>query len=451
MRRLVRLVLVVYLLFVLLPCTVHPRMAREVWSQMTGRASEAGSDIAAWVTEGETALSVRLERIQEAKHSILLSSYIYGMEESGKMVSSALMQAADRGVQVRIIADGLISGLHLHGTPEAYALGSHPNIELRFYNPVNLLDPAGLNARYHEKYMIVDDEWLLLGGRNVSDEFLIPSQTGYNIDLEALVHRTGSGVSACDLARERFEETWESGWCTQVYDAVPQRRQAATEAALERMTGERWPDTAQTEKLAFHPVQSAHLLVSHLDPHERTAEVLYGLMDYLVSAEETVTLCSPYFVMDRAMQKALKLAADKPSAMTLITNSAATGNNVIASSDALFHGSMLTSLEAEIYQAQREYSVHTKAASIDHRLSIVGSFNMDMRSAYLDTEMMLVLESPELTAELERYLEGLLVNAIPVGEHMQVSEIPEKVEIPPVKKVRLYFVAPIVYLIRYLV
>ena len=77
--------------------------------------------------------------------------------------AAALLDAADRGVKVRIVVDGLVGRLNFLGGDLGYALGTHENIEIRFYNPVNLLAPWGLSARSHEKYVIADGRAFLLG------------------------------------------------------------------------------------------------------------------------------------------------------------------------------------------------------------------------------------------------------------------------------------------------
>lgn len=102
-------------------------------------------------------------------------------------------------------------------------------MEIRLYNPVNLLKPWTLNARYHEKFFVADDEWLILGGRNIADEFL--SQEGnplYNYDQDVFLRKTGEGVSACDQVAAYFDRMWDSIWCGTAYAGnSPRAREAA--------------------------------------------------------------------------------------------------------------------------------------------------------------------------------------------------------------------------------
>lgn len=79
--------------------------------------------------------------------------------------------------------------------------------------------------------------------------------------------------------------------------------------------------------------------------------------------------------------------------MMVLTNSKASGNNIVASADTLIHKGMFTRMDLDLYEFQGDFSMHTKAMLVDRDLSAFGSFNFDMRSAYIDTELMLVIRS----------------------------------------------------------
>ena len=77
-----------------------------------------------------------------------------------------------RSIKVLILGDGLSCSVDMGKNPMYYALGTHPNVTIRFYNNLNLLKPWTFNGRMHDKYIIIDDQILLLGGRNTSGYFL---------------------------------------------------------------------------------------------------------------------------------------------------------------------------------------------------------------------------------------------------------------------------------------
>lgn len=186
-------VLLAYALAALIPCAFPPQLsAAEVadTAWMETEASDLNTNRGMLITTGQEAMETRLALIASAQSSIDLGSYIYAPDESGRKITAALLAAADRGVRVRLITDGLIGWINLGNDPLGPALGSHPNVEIKFYNPIDISRPQGLNARYHEKFFLVDDTWLLLGGRNVSDEFLTgEGDPSYNYDQDVLLYR----------------------------------------------------------------------------------------------------------------------------------------------------------------------------------------------------------------------------------------------------------------------
>lgn len=110
--------------------------------------------------------------IGAAKKSIVLATFDLRADESGTDLLAALDQAAKRGVEIKLLIDGIYQQLFLNGSKDFQALAARENVVVGVYNPVT---PAGLfklNYRMHDKYVIVDDEMYLLGGRNSNDIFL---------------------------------------------------------------------------------------------------------------------------------------------------------------------------------------------------------------------------------------------------------------------------------------
>ena len=101
----------------------------------------------------------------------------------------------------------------------------------------------------------------------------------------------------------------------------------------------------------------------------------------------------------------VRAAAERAPEMVLLTNSRAGGNNIVASADAVFHRGMALSMPLAYYELQAPRSMHTKAMLVDGNISVFGSFNFDMRSAYLDTELMLAIDSEGLNAQLRQRAE----------------------------------------------
>ena len=451
-RRAVLVLLAVYLVLAVVPYAFPPGAPALPDTWLEDGATGEGVDSATLLETGQEALDTRLRLIASARESLRIGTYIYEMDETGTLVTSALLDAADRGVQVRIIIDGLIGPINLKRAPEIFALGSHPNVEIRLYNPVDLLRPWTLNARYHEKYFVADDEWLILGGRNIADEFL--SQEGnpqYNYDQDIFLHREGQGISACDQLAAYFDRMWDSGWCRTAYGEESSQAREASERLQAQWRGYAAAHDLTLDMSGFVPVRRSVLITGDIAPVPKAPVVYEKLLDLMGRAQDRVRLQSPYFVMDAPMRDGLARVCALDTDMLLFTNSAATGNNIMASADGVFHRAMLGRMDAQVLEVYGDYSMHTKAILIDESIGVYGSFNVDPRSAYIDTELMLAVDSPELTALLEASMDDLLKLSQPVNAAAQAAYPPvEQKRAPFGKLAAIYLLSPFVSLFRFL-
>ena len=419
LRRGILLLVLAYAAAALLPCAFPPKLTqtqREDTAWMETEASDQNANRALLIPTGEGALATRLALIANAQTSIDLGSYIYAADDSGRKISAALLAAADRGVKVRLITDGLIGWINLGNDPLGPALGSHPNVEIKFYNPVDVLRPQGLNARYHEKFFLVDDTWLLLGGRNVSDEFLTgEGDPHYNYDQDVLLYRLDPAKrDAVAQMRAYFDSMWNSDLCGLRYDdegALEQPRVQTCRAELSEL----WQSLSAAYDLqlpdpAVDMVAVEKTLLLTNDPAASvTAPILWGRMCQLMStAQSRLWMVTPYLVMDGTMRDDLSaVCAQAPQDTKILVNSRQTGNNIIASADYTIHRPMAEKLGIPLWEFCGNWSMHTKSVLIDDDLSLIGSFNFDPRSAYLDTELMLAVYSKELASQLEDNMNSL--------------------------------------------
>ena len=123
--------------------------------------------------------------IKNAKKEIILSTFAFQSDESGKLILGALHDAADRGVHIRLLVDGMESWIDMEGNPYFYGLSSHENVEIKLYNKANPLKPWKIMGRMHDKYLIADGKRYILGGRNTYNYFLgdFPGHKNYDRDV----------------------------------------------------------------------------------------------------------------------------------------------------------------------------------------------------------------------------------------------------------------------------
>ena len=219
--KIMRWTCVIYILYFVFSCLVLPLFQKTVSPEYQDNFITSGNRNSAVDTEqilciddNVDALIWRLRMMEEAQEEIILSTFDFGDDDSGREIMAALLQAADRGVQVKVIVDGINGFLKLNGSSHFKALVSSPNVEARFYNPVNLLVPWRLNYRMHDKYIIVDNGIYMLGGRNTNDLFLGEDKGNQNVDRDILVYERvpGEGTSLQQI-RDYFDSVWSLPVC----------------------------------------------------------------------------------------------------------------------------------------------------------------------------------------------------------------------------------------------
>ena len=122
-------------------------------------------------------------------------------------------------------------------------------------------------------------------------------------------------------------------------------------------------------------------------------------------ADSKVKIHTPYIICNQYMYDGLKKVCDSVGNVSLMTNSVGNNGNPFGSADYYAHKDKVLGTGLEVWEYEGGYSYHGKSVLIDDDISVVGSFNIDMRSVYLDTELMLVIDSEEINAQMSSYME----------------------------------------------
>ena len=139
----------------------------------------------------------RVDLIKSAQETLDISYYAFHGGESVEVFAGLVLDAADRGVNVRFLLDGLANGLM--SFPEIYQLlASHPNIEFYFYEPLNLLKPWTWQNRMHDKIIIADNQVAMMGGRNIGDKYFTDNVPSLSIDRDVMLFK-GDQAKDTDL------------------------------------------------------------------------------------------------------------------------------------------------------------------------------------------------------------------------------------------------------------
>lgn len=367
------------------------------------------------IRDNEAALLERIRLIEGAKEEIIMSTFSFQSDESGKLIIAALLNAADRGVSIKVIVDGFNGILDMEWNPHFYALSSHKNVEMKIYNYVNILKPWKSMGRMHDKYLIVDDSAYILGGRNTFNYFL-GNYGGYkNYDWDILVScREPDRGASINQLKAYFETVWNYQECKLFHNRESLADRQRVKKAREEMM-DWYTDYYETHKLKIQDSDyeketftAEHiLLLSNPITYQVKKPVLwYELYELMCGAKDSVVIHTPYVICNEWMYQGLSDIVLRVGDVKLMTNSVANNGNPFGAADYKQNKERLLDTGIEVWEYEGGYSYHGKGILIDDHISIIGSFNIDMRSTYLDTELMLVIDSREINRQFSEAMQS---------------------------------------------
>lgn len=419
------LCIILYLLIGgLVPYLYQPPVSdeyKEKVDQTTYYSNQTSSDRATILEENEIALQERIRMISQAKESIILSTFDFHSDNSGKQMIAALLAAAERGVNVKLLVDGFNASLNMESNPFFYALAAEERVEIKVYNTIHLLTPWKGISRMHDKYLIADDSLYILGGRNTFDYFL-GGQEGYkNYDRDVLVYHNGKGESSLQQVKEYFSSIWEKDCCSLWHNGkwhtlIPGISQAkeTLHSLYQNMqvSHPSWFAEIDYEKQTV-PVNKITLLSNPTSLYSKEPRVFYTLTQLMSQAKKDVWIHTPYIICNNWMYENFKEICDKGISVTMMTNSSSNNGNPFGAVDYALNKDKILDTGLQMLEYEGDRSYHAKSVIIDDNLAIIGSFNMDMKSVYQDTELMLAIQSKELNSQLRKNLEQYEKQAIP--------------------------------------
>jgi putative cardiolipin synthase len=410
--------------------------------------------------KGEEALLARAWLADHAEKSIEVQYFIWSTDNIGILASEALLRAANRGVQVRVIVDDL-----LVDAPDKslLALAKHPNIDIRIYNPQHsvgtpfhkrLLNMAinfrGFNQRMHDKTFIVDGKLAITGGRNMAAEYFDYNQQ-YNFrDRDALL--LGAVVQNME---ESFNQFWASPLSAPVeelYDGlgVIQKHVTVKDAEIQKIYANLHayaenPENFSPEnrkailetpqaflKLAEQIVWTDIEFISDTPGKNKQKFLLGGggrttekLAQLVEKAEQQVVIQSPYLVMSNSAIKLFKKAIKRGVKVRINTNSLASTDNIQAFSGYRNQRDILTKMGVEIFEYKPDpqvkqhllrqamaanekppvFAIHAKTMVVDGETVYIGTFNFDPRSQNLNTEVGVIVRDTALASQVQNAIE----------------------------------------------
>ncbi len=396
--------LAAYACAIILPYARQPAVTADTagqFSSVSFYGEEDSGERAHVISDNGEALAERIRLISQAKEEIILSTFDFNADNSGKALLAALLDASRRGVRVSLLVDGISYATGIMGNAWFQALMAQENVEFKIYNPLNPLKPWNFMGRLHDKYLIADRTAYILGGRNCYD-FFLGSHDGYkNYDWDVLVWcEDGADFPSMEQLHTYFDSVWELEDCRMVKKTKTEKQE---ELALlyRRMQEEHadWFQAVDYRELTV-PTRRIQLLSNPIEPQVKEPLVFYAMTELMKQAKETVSIHTPYILCDDWMLEQLSDICQSVPTVEMMTNSVANNGNPFGAMDYYVNKEKLLKSGVNMLEYDSGVSYHGKCFTIDDRIAAIGSFNWDMRSAYLDTELMLVIDSPELNAAL---------------------------------------------------
>jgi len=398
--------------------------------------------------DGSGSMVARAWLSEYAEKTIDIQYFIFSTDNIGLIACDYLIRAADRGVKVRIIVDDIMVDADIQ---DLLTFDSHENITVKIYNPgVNLgknifnkiekftTDFRSANQRMHNKTFIVDGKVIITGGRNIADEYFDYDHE-YNFrDRDILLLGKVS-----ENVNKSFDEFWNSSLSVDVTHLIKEdSSKIYSENRFKNLhdyacnPDNFWPQVRERiENLptTFNSIQNSGDLVwledvefiSDLPGKNNGKNGLGGggistsvLIDLVKNAKSSIEIQTPYLITSELSQNLFREAFERGVKIRILTNSLASTDNVEAFSSYQTDREKLLETGVRIFEFRPDaeeririltgelqekldhrpiFGLHAKSMVIDNKITVIGTFNLDPRSANLNTECIVIVHSDKIS------------------------------------------------------
>jgi putative cardiolipin synthase len=411
------------------------------------------------ISVGVDGFLMRAQMIDAAERTLDLQYFIFRGDETGRLLTDGLLRAADRGVRVRVLVD---DGDTVAGDEQISALDTHPNVEVRIFNPFAyrghnsmrrtlefLFHASRLDYRMHNKLLVVDNAVALVGGRNIGNQYFQMDPASQFADDDVFA----AGPVAVKLSAT-FDEFWSSPFA--IPAAALDRHQSSAKALTERRgraaeRSEQQLQTLNSDGIDYAvrvatgepyagvlagrlPLVWARAEVVCDSPDKKNIEsgdrrgrlMARSVLKAAHAAQHEVLIVTPYLVPAADEITLLQDLRKREVQVRILTNSLESTPDPVAQAGysnyripLLKDGVELHELRAllgntrgsgqtAVVSRYGNYGLHAKLFVFDREKLFVGSMNFDQRSKHLNTEIGVIIDSPELAQQTALRFESMV-------------------------------------------
>ena len=418
--------------------TAETTIARDVskWTSAHGGMSGFYT-----LQSGMDAFGIRLELMEIAERGIDAQYFLMKDDAAGHIFAAALLQAADRGVRVRFLLDDIFTSFDDNLLS---LLNQHPKIQVRLYNPIarrgifafNFMgDFKRANRRMHNKSFTVDNQVTVVGGRNLADEYFELNSDVVFLDFDVV----GFGPVAADVS-DKFDLFWNDSRSVpmEAFDDDVRHRDlddVRADLGTDVVSNYREIYAQALDSQLIHdlydnrvPLYPANAEVISDDPAKLVNEVgedqqilVNHLADLASEAKSEIIVVTPYFVPLKSGVDFWREIVANGVRVIILTNSLASNNHAAVHSAYAKYRRPMLEAGVELYEARanavdlappgakvtpERLTLHTKGVIFDREIIYAGSLNLNPRAIDLNSEMGIVIRSPEMAEDLAQSVLG---------------------------------------------
>lgn len=433
----------------------HPeetRLGKQFESVARKNSGRSGFRI---VPVGADGFLIRMQLINAAERTLDLQYFIFRGDETGRLLTGAVLRAADRGVRIRVLID---DGETVAGDDQITLLEAHPSVEIRIFNPFvyrgNLklirateftFNSSRLDYRMHNKLLVVDNAVALIGGRNIGDEYFqmdpeaqfadddvfaagpIASKISVTFDefwnspLSIPAEALSGGKSSHAALIEHREDLKEQHQQMKT-EGVDYVKQVATGEPLHRILIGRLPLIWAYSQLVYDSPDK-----KKVEDGSRFGRLMNRTVANVTNAVQSeLLMVTPYLIPGNEGMQLFKDLRQRKVRVRVLTNSLESSTVLVAQSGYMNYRIPLLENGVELYEIRSllgnargsgqttaisrygNYSLHAKMFVFDRRRLFIGSMNFDQRSKHLNTEIGLIIDSPALAQQIVARFEAMV-------------------------------------------